>query len=618
MFCSKCGTQMPDTAQFCPSCGAPNKLAQAGGATQQPVQQPIQQPVQQPAYQQQYQQPPYQQQPQMAQRQWQAQGAAYGAAVKAAGKSLPIAKIVAVVAVLVVGVFAAVKFTPLGSTFTRSFGAPEDYYQSVEKSAVKKLSGTVSSTYDNFVRSSVVTEDQSLSGSIDVQLGDEARTLLVDLLGSTLDEINEGDDLKWLKTASIDYEVNRKDDLGSFGGKVLLNGTGIASLNGILEFESGKIWISIPELSERYFEMSMEDMELDDMRIDLGSVFDAITSMDMTGANPALQALPEADVMEKLIEKYLNAALDCIENVEKTKDSLTVEGVTADYTAMITTIDGEAMEAIVKKVGPMLKEDKDIKEIIIGVMDAMEEDGEQYYNDFLDAIDEMLADADDISEDMTDDIIMTVYTDNSDEVHGRTLEFGDYEIKLLMPEKGGKFGLEVSYSEAGEEMFRILGSGTRKGSKLTGQMDLDIEGEFMGVIGLEEFDDERLEKGELSGAITFQPSAELLDMLSSDIPDALVSILEDIELRLDMETARDKFELALTASTNGKLLISASVDGQTGPNKNISRVSNSVAMEEWAEDITLDKLEKIVDSIERAGVPEAYTELLDMYLDSAF
>ena len=187
-----------------------------------------------------------------------------------------------------------------------------------------------------------------------------------------------------------------------------------------------------------------------------------------------------------------------------------------------------------------------------------------------------------------------------------------------MPEKGGKFGLEVSYSEAGEEMFRILGSGTRKGSKLTGQMDLDIEGEFMGVIGLEEFDDERLEKGELSGAITFQPSAELLDMLSSDIPDALVSILEDIELRLDMETARDKFELALTASTNGKLLISASVDGQTGPNKNISRVSNSVAMEEWAEDITLDKLEKIVDSIERAGVPEAYTELLDMYLDSAF
>ena len=295
-----------------------------------------------------------------------------------------------------------------------------------------------------------------------------------------------------------------------------------------------------------------------------------------------------------------------------------MHGVTADYTAMVTTIDAETMEAIVKKLGPMLKEDRDIKDLIINLMEAAGEDGQQSYDEFISSIDELLDDADDISEDMDDDIVMTVYTDNSGEVHGRTLEVGDIKVALLMPEKGGKFGLEVSFTESGEEMFRLLGSGTRKGSKLTGQMDLDIEGEFMGVIGLDEFDDERLEKGELSGAITFQPSAELLDMLGSDIPDSLISILEDIEFRLDMETARDKFELALTASTNGKLLASVSVDGQTGGSKNVSRVSDSVEIEEWAEDITLDKLEKIVDSIERAGVPQAYTDLLDAYLDSAF
>lgn len=44
MFCMKCGSQIPDGAQFCPSCGAPitsdSPAASAPGQTQTPYQQP--------------------------------------------------------------------------------------------------------------------------------------------------------------------------------------------------------------------------------------------------------------------------------------------------------------------------------------------------------------------------------------------------------------------------------------------------------------------------------------------------------------------------------------------------------------------------------------------------
>lgn len=70
MFCSKCGTQIDDSASFCFRCGSPvPQAAQNANAYQQPQ---YQQPVyQQPQYQQpQYQQPQYQQ-PQYQQPQYQ-------------------------------------------------------------------------------------------------------------------------------------------------------------------------------------------------------------------------------------------------------------------------------------------------------------------------------------------------------------------------------------------------------------------------------------------------------------------------------------------------------------------------------------------------------------------
>ena len=54
LFCTNCGSQIPDGARFCPACGSPAPVQPQAPAQQPPVQQ---QPFQQPAYE----QAPYQQ-----------------------------------------------------------------------------------------------------------------------------------------------------------------------------------------------------------------------------------------------------------------------------------------------------------------------------------------------------------------------------------------------------------------------------------------------------------------------------------------------------------------------------------------------------------------------------
>ena len=46
--------------------------------------------------------------------------------------------------------------------------------------------------------------------------------------------------------------------------------------------------------------------------------------------------------------------------------------------------------------------------------------------------------------------------------------------------------------------------------------------------------------------------------------------------------------------------------------------SDGVEMSKWAEDITLDRLEKVLASLEKAGVPTAYTDELDETLEEAY
>ena len=627
----------------------PTQPAQPQQPTQ-PTQQPqwqAQQPQQWQQIQQQWQQRQAPQQPaQPAQPQWQQPnqpqqwqqplargGAAPAQPAKKKGKGGLIAAIAAVLAVVVgVGGFVWPGFLKGGkgvadaggaisTALAEKFSTPEEFYQIVESENVDTLAAHVSSVYDTFVHSNVTSDDISISGSLRIEPGDKLRELLLDLAGERLEELNPGEDLKWLKSLALTYSISRKNDLSGLNGSIQLNGVDLATVSAMMRSEDGTLWLSVPELSDKWLQTTLEDLGLEDNELSgpLGSVLSLFSQENAEKLDPLTGALPDDRLVGSVLEKYLSEAVDCIEDVEKDSGTLSTEGVSADYTVLTSTITPDTVVAIVEKLGPELKADKDIKKTILDIAAAAGEEGETKYKEFTDRIDELLEDPSQITEDMTDNIVMTVYLDKSGDVHGRVIEAGEHRIELLMPEKDGQFGLTLRYTNAGEERFSLSGGGKRSGDKLTGELDLTVQDEYYAVVALDALDVEKIKDGFLVGGVELRPTASLWEKVDEDgaLPESVRSLLESLVLRLDMNTSKDKAEISLSVTNGSEKFITIAVDGAKSGAKKLSPVDGAEPGD-WADDITLDRLEKVVSSIEKAGAPTAYTDLLDDLLDSAF
>ena len=510
---------------------------------------------------------------------------------------------------------------------------PEEYYQTVETYNADALTGHVTSVYDNLFLSNATSDDINVSGSLTIEPGDKVRELLLDAIGESLDEINPGDDLKWLKSITLDYDASKKDALSGLNAALKLNGTELMHVNGVLRTEDGAVWLSVPELSDKFMQTTLEDMDLDDMGLFNGmDLLSSLSSDDANKVEPVLDALPDAKTVEKILSKYLKEAVDLIDKVEKTEETLEVEGVSENYTVLTSTVDAEAVVKIIEKIGPELKEDKEIKQIILDVAAAAGEEGEAKYQEFLNGIDDLLNDTDSIKENMKNDLVLAVYLDKDSAVHGRVITAGDTKIEILMPEKSGQFGLQLRYvDDEGKEVFRLAGSGKRSGDKLTGDLELDVKDEYYGVIALDGFDIEKVKDGYLIGGVVLKPSPSAWDKLieaaqkkfgddddgDTELPESVKSILDSLEIRLDLNTAKDKADVKVTLTNGSDKLITIGLNGTKSSAKKVSTVEG-VEPSEWAEGITLDQLEKVVASIEKAGVPTAYTDMLDDSLENAF
>ena len=598
------------------------QIQQQWQAHQQAQQQTRQQPPQQPP-----------QWPQQPQQQWQ-QPPTRGVdpqPPKKKGKGGLIAAVIAVVLALVVGVggfvwpgfFRKNKGSSGGvpTALAEKFSTPEDYYQAVERNHTAELAGHVSSAYDSIFLSNASSDDISVSGTLTIEPGSKLRELLLDLVGEQLDQLNPGDDLTWLQSVSLTYDVSRKDDLSMLNAGVQINGTDLAHVKSVIQVEDGVLCLSVPELSDKYLKTTLENLNLDTSG--LPAVLGGLSPEDAEKLGPIVDALPDAATVEKLLNKYLSEAIELIEDVQKERGTLTAEDVSEEYTVLTTTITPETMVKIVEKLGPELKEDKEIRNIILGVAGAAGQEGEAKYSEFVDGIDDLLNDTSKITENMKDDMVTTLYVDKSGDVHGRVIDLGSQKLEMLMPESNGQFGLTLRAEKDGEETLLLSGSGKRSGDKLTGILNLSVRGEYYAELSLEGFDAEKAKDGYLVGGVSIRPTASLWDKVTnpsggeSSLPEAVKSLLDSLVIRLDLNTTRDKAAVTLTLNAGNDKLISIAVNGVKSAAKSISPV-DGVEPNEWAGDITLDKLEKVVASIERAGVPTAYTDLLDAALDNAF
>ncbi len=536
MFCSNCGTQFPDEAKVCPVCGKVVESAAQVGNNAVPTHLPVSVAPEPPK--------------------------------KSNGHVMPIA--------IVAGVLAVVVLLTVGfwdyfsNAFAKTFLPADEYYTYVEKSNVEN---TVSKIYDFFGFGSSEQQKEGFSGSMKVEIGDAMKEIY-DITGV-------GNQMDWLEEVEFAIDGNYASEGTDMKVSGKLNGVELISGEMIMNMEKGEVYVTVPELMSKYirFPLAISSMgmpggnnvvlpEVEQMPSDDYYGYNAVPQKSEEGSavmeedfenqyeeakemmENIKKAIPSEKVATKLAVKYFELITECIEDAEKKSEKLDIKGVKQSCTTVTVEINGKfilnALEAVLKEA----KTDKEIKNIIRDMAEAVDGDPDDAYEAFKEGVEDALdaledVDADDIDDAMSDEIVLKNWISADGEIVARQIEIGEVEIMIASIEQGTKVACEYSAEVDGMKIFELKGSGkkTMKGI-LTAKYDLEVSEKKVLNFEVEDFDTKKYEKdGYINGKFYFSFGDDVMAEMLSGVPDETLSLVENLTLGFDVKS--DEKELSL-------------------------------------------------------------------------
>lgn len=621
MFCEKCGNVLKDGDVFCPSCGNKvNPPAAEPAATEPVAAEPVVEAVAAPV------ETPVAAEPVMTENNPAyvnpgptpaAEAVAAGIPVqpvkapkapKAGGSKLPFI-LGGIGAAVVLAIVVVIACLPKITNFAKkTFAEPEEYYAYVEEDTAKEMANTAASVYEQLV-ANVNTYDRSLSGNVEVEVTEAGRNML-GLMGLA------GVDMSWLESGNFNFEGGVKNNVWNANAGFGLNGKDILSGLFIFDLEKQEMFFQIPEFNKDYIGLTEDELDYN-FDMDDDDMEEMVESSQRMEA--IMKSLPGASKVEKLVDKYMNIVFANLTDVKMGTKTLRAEGITQDCTQLKVTIDEEAAEDCLKAIIKEMETDKDIKAIIEDVAKACEEDPDDAYEYFLDALDMAL---DEISEYGVDfqEGIMTVWVDGSGKVVGRSWETEDYwgdvsELKWIMPRQGSKFGYKLSYTEYGEE-FSVVGQGKESGSKLTGDFAVNYNGTAVVDIAVKNFNTDKAKDGFINGEFTVSMAPGISSMMG--YYSYAASMLTDAQFVIDAETAKDKanVEITLIYQEEKAAVIKADAKLAKGTSVSAPKEKNVIYVEEYSDfEDWLDGVDysKFVKNLDKMGLPDFILEAFEEY-----
>lgn len=510
----------------------------------------------------------------------------------------------------------------LGTAVIPSTAFAADDYASIEKNAWAEEVKNMASSY-----AASIEESQALvsgmQSDISLKIEDSGRSLLGFVAPF---------DISWLNDITLANTVSFTDGKEGLLMKVLLNDNQICSLEYYLDPESQDVYMRIPELSDKYFktnlkeaadqqasniESDIEELTPDDTDVDIptdnfASAYSDSISLSASLMSDLSSALPEASVIETLLDKYGSMLFDNLTEGESSQETLTAGDISQDC----TVYEGQISSADAVKTATELleaaKSDSDIESILNIWNDKLSSD-ENLYESFTTAVDKGLnALKDTDTSDSEDSYLSTkIWVDENGRIAGRALEIqeGDTTTPILtwqMPENGSDFGYLLTIASDDINTYSLSGSGQIDGDKLNGTYELSLANSISAIIEVKDYDTVSAKEGNLNGnyKITF-PSSD-----TDNEDDYYSSILENFALVLDLNSEKDSGSVALSIENAGSTLGTLSITGGAGeaveiPDlaslKDVYDANNNDDMNAYA--ATLD-FTSIMDNLSKAGVPD--------------
>lgn len=510
----------------------------------------------------------------------------------------------------------------LGTAVIPSTAFAADDYASIEKNAWAAAVKNMASSYAASIEESqaLVSEMQS---DISLKIEDSGRSLLGFVAPF---------DISWLNDITLANTVSFTDGKEGLLMKVLLNDNQICSLEYYLDPESQDVYMRIPELSDKYFktnlkeaadqqasniESDIEELTPDDTDVDIptdnfASAYSDSISLSASLMSDLSSALPEASVIETLLDKYGSMLFDNLTEGESSQETLTAGDISQDCTVYEGQISSEDAVKTATELLEAAKSDSDIESILNTWNDKLSSD-ENLYESFTTAVDKGLnALKDTDTSDSEDSYLSTkIWVDENGRIAGRALEIqeGDTTTPILtwqMPENGSDFGYLLTIASDDINTYSLSGSGQIDGDKLNGTYELSLADSISAIIEVKDYDTVSAKEGNLNGnyKITF-PSSD-----TDNEDDYYSSILENFALVLDLNSEKDSGSVALSIENAGSTLGTLSITGGAGeaveiPDlaslKDVYDANNNDDMNAYA--ATLD-FTSIMDNLSKAGVPD--------------
>lgn len=330
-----------------------------------------------------------------------------------------------------------------------------------------------------------------------------------------------------------------------------------------------------------------------------------------------MEAMPNKAKFQKLLTRYFNLALGCVEDVKKSSTTLKVEGIQVKCKELKVTIDADTMQDMMRVVLEKMLADKDIKTILTEVVRAGEGingdmDPMDAYEEFQESVEEMLEDLDRYGVDM-DKIVMKVYVNGKGEIIGRKLDVEGTSISILMPQKGSKFGYELSCKPRYGGDIKLSGSGRRSGDTISGDFQLRYNGASLLDVSVKKLNLKKLKQGRPDGRLEIQLASKIGE-LGRYIPG--LSVLEDMALTADMKSSKGSYQCTLGITYDEEKVgsIGASIQTGKGSKASVPKGKSVVLVEdtddflEWTEGIDLGGMTK---ALEKADAPDEIVEALE-------
>lgn len=510
----------------------------------------------------------------------------------------------------------------LGTAVIPSTAFAADDYASIEKNAWAAAVKNMASSY-----AASIEESQALvsgmQSDISLKIEDSGRSLLGFVAPF---------DISWLNDITLANTVSFTDGKEGLLMKVLLNDNQICSLEYYLDPESQDVYMRIPELSDKYFktnlkeaadqqasniESDIEELTPDDTDVDIptdnfASAYSDSISLSASLMSDLSSALPEASVIETLLDKYGSMLFDNLTEGESSQETLTAGDISQDCTVYEGQISSEDAVKTATELLEAAKSDSDIESIPNTWNDKLSSD-ENLYESFTTAVDKGLnALKDTDTSDSEDSYLSTkIWVDENGRIAGRALEIqeGDTTTPILtwqMPENGSDFGYLLTIASDDINTYSLSGSGQIDGDKLNGTYELSLADSISAIIEVKDYDTVSAKEGNLNGnyKITF-PSSD-----TDNEDDYYSSILENFALVLDLNSEKDSGSVALSIENAGSTLGTLSITGGAGeaveiPDlaslKDVYDANNNDDMNAYA--ATLD-FTSIMDNLSKAGVPD--------------